>query len=77
MFHKTRVIVSIIFLGAMAGCLVVAFVLKDSPVKRLLILGCMGVQFCAYTWYSLSLIPFGRKIAKKCCNKCFKEISEN
>lgn len=60
----------------MAATLVLAFVLTDGPVKRLSILAAMAVQFCSYFWYSLSFIPFGRTIAKKCCKKCIKQMDE-
>ena len=78
MFQKTRVAVSIIFIGALIATLVVAFVMEDSTEnksKRLIIMCLIIVQFCAYIWYSLSYIPFGRALAKKCCKKCVKDAS--
>lgn len=78
MFKKTRVVVTIVFLGAMIATLLVAFLMpetpeKANPTKRLLIMSLIIVQFCAYIWYSLSYIPFGRALAKKCCKKCVKD----
>ena len=75
MFKKTRVVVTIVFLASMVATLVVAFVMQDTPSKRLIIMSLIILQFCAYIWYSLSYIPFGRALAKKCCKKCVKDAS--
>jgi hypothetical protein len=34
-----------------------------------LVLGLLVVEIMAAVWYSLSYIPFGRKIAIGCCKK--------
>jgi uncharacterized membrane protein YccF (DUF307 family) len=73
MFKKERALVTIVFLGTMIATLAVAFLMVLNPTKKLVLLILIVVEFCSYVWYSLSFIPFGRRIAKKTCKKCVKD----
>jgi hypothetical protein len=55
-FDKKRWITSTIWFLAMIGTLFSALVLK-APA---LVLSCIIVQVCAFTWYIASYLPFGR-----------------
>ena len=72
MFKETRLIATIVYLGALVMTLVSAILLRNA----LLTLICVSVQFCAYIWYAASYIPFGRKIIKKCCKCMYKSAKE-
>lgn len=63
----------IIFFLAMGTTLYAAFAVENERLQRLLLLIGMVVQFCAFFWYNLSFIPFGRSIFKSMCKKCFTE----
>jgi len=65
MFKKTRWVLTLLYLGSIAGTLAMAFLLPDN-LKGLVIL-MLVVQIICYYLYTLSYIPFGRKILKKCC----------
>jgi uncharacterized membrane protein YccF (DUF307 family) len=67
MFKKTRWILTLLYLGAIAGTIAMAFLLPDH-LKGLVIL-MLVVQIICYYLYTLSYIPFGRQIIKKFC-KC-------
>ncbi|KAI5124343.1 hypothetical protein M0805_008950 [Coniferiporia weirii] len=56
MFKTTRIIASIIFLGSVAMIFVGAFVIGSGLLCIILVI----VQFLAYTWYTLSYIPYAR-----------------
>jgi Got1/Sft2-like family len=76
MLQETRIVATIIFLAAMGITLYAAFFITNERLQRLLIIVGVVVQFCAYFWYSLTFIPFGRRIfkslCKSCCAKCFE-----
>ena len=76
MFKQTRYIASIIFLSSLIGTLVFAIWFFDKEVwwHKLFLLLLIFLQFCSLFWYTLSYIPFGRKIFKKiCCHVCCEE----
>lgn len=80
MTKDTRLFATLLFFGAMILTLVAAFALGDKEkLQRLLITVGVVVQFCAYFWYSLTFIPFGRRIfksmCKSCCSKCMDEVN--
>jgi uncharacterized membrane protein HdeD (DUF308 family) len=69
MFSKYRYIATIVFLLSLIGTFVVAFAFHNA----LLSLICVIIQSCAYTWYVLSYIPFGRDM----CWSCVKNTANN
>lgn len=79
MTKDTRLAATLFYFGGMILTLVAAFAVKDERLQRLLVLVGVAVQFCAYFWYSLTFIPFGRRLFKaacrKCCGSCMEEIS--
>ena len=76
MLKETRIVVSIVFLAMIPVTIAVAIFFPDGGIKKLLVFICVVVQSLAYFWYSLSYIPFGRKLLKKCCKSCIKEATE-
>lgn len=79
MTKDTRLVATLFYFGAMILTLVAAFAVKDERLQRLLILVGVITQFCAYFWYSLTFIPFGRRIfkatCKRCCKSCMEEVT--
>lgn len=79
MTKDTRLAATLFYFGGMILTLVAAFAITDERLQRLLILVGVVVQFCAYFWYSLTFIPFGRRLFKaacrKCCSSCMEEIN--
>ena len=74
MFDKTRLVTTIVFLTCMALIITGAVLIYlGFPIPPVLILVLVIVQYCAYFWYSLSFIPFGRKIFCKCFKKAIDE----
>jgi hypothetical protein len=68
MFHKTRVIATVLYLSCIMATIVVAtgnFGLK-APVKVGICIFLIVLQFIALCWYCLSYIPYARQIAKHC-----------
>ena len=65
MFDPTRRIVTVIFLSCIIGvvCLIIWY--PKWQIIMLLVI----IQYCAYFWYTLSFIPFGRTIFCKCFKK--------
>ena len=61
MFAKTRIVTTIIFLLAIVMTLISAFAFKNGWLVLLFVI----IQYCAFTWYSLSYIPYGRTAVKK------------
>merc|ERR1719329_964226 len=70
MFDKKRLITTIVFLSCIVlivtGAVLIAL---GYPIPPAVILLLVIVQYCAYFWYSLSFIPFGRTIFCKCFKK--------
>ena len=56
MFAKTRVITTIVFLLAIVMTLISAFAFKNGWLVLFFVI----IQYCAFTWYSLSYIPYAR-----------------
>ena len=69
MKDKTRLITSIVFVLSMIMTLISAYVIKIQALVVLFFL----IQIAAFIWYSLSYIPFARKIFKKCCKEAFSD----
>ena len=69
MFHKSRKIASLMYLGGMALTLLLLMMPRFVTKGFWLILLAVG-QYAAITWYCLSYIPFAREIAKSLCRRC-------
>lgn len=67
MFHKKRVVATIVYLAALVATLVVA--IKTGSTIGVLCL--IAIQFCALVWYTASYIPFARDALKKMLTSCF------
>tara|TARA_B110001452_G_scaffold252018_1_gene241560 strand:- start:503 stop:1090 length:588 start_codon:yes stop_codon:yes gene_type:complete len=72
MTQSTRWIAALIYVLAMVGTFVSCFVLKQNGGALVIIL-CIAVQFCAMFWYSLSYIPYGRKMFSACLRSAVAE----
>ncbi|KAL5010275.1 hypothetical protein ScPMuIL_012580 [Solemya velum] len=68
MFAKTRIIATILVVVMLILTLVAAFAIKNAALA---IVFCV-LQFLAFTWYSLSYIPFARDAVKKCFAGCIE-----
>lgn len=66
MINKKRRYTSLVFISSIFLTLIIAFFIEHK-IKRVLMLFLIIIQYCAFFWYSLSYIPFARKIFKKCC----------
>ncbi len=78
MFKETRIVATILFLGSLIGTLVFVFLvdMKNNQKwwHRLALFGLIALQFFTLFWYTLSYVPFGRRIFKKiCCAICCSE----
>lgn len=60
---KRWLVVAVFFLNAIASILVALFI--HHRIKNLLLLILVLTQIFAFFWYSLSYIPYGRKLLKK------------
>ncbi|KAF5372960.1 hypothetical protein D9758_001686 [Tetrapyrgos nigripes] len=56
MFKPVRVIATVVFLASIALIFVAAFVLHNELLCLIFVI----IQYFAYTWYSLSYIPYAR-----------------
>jgi len=61
MFAPVRVVATIIFLGSIGLVFVGAFVLNNDLLCIIFVV----VEYLAFTWYSLSYIPYARTAVKK------------
>eukprot|EP00349_Pseudokeronopsis_sp_Brazil_P005492 CAMPEP_0202958294 /NCGR_PEP_ID=MMETSP1396-20130829/2657_1 /ASSEMBLY_ACC=CAM_ASM_000872 /TAXON_ID= /ORGANISM="Pseudokeronopsis sp., Strain Brazil" /LENGTH=174 /DNA_ID=CAMNT_0049676293 /DNA_START=9 /DNA_END=533 /DNA_ORIENTATION=+ len=74
MFDKTRIITTLVLLGSILTVLltgIIAGIMNDEvgALGTIIILVGIIVEYCAYFWYSLSYIPYGRTIVCKCFKK--------
>jgi len=60
MFSPVRVVATIVFLGSIGLVFVGAFVLHNDALCVVFVV----VEYLAYTWYSLSYIPYARTAVK-------------
>ncbi|KAF9458643.1 SFT2-domain-containing protein [Collybia nuda] len=66
MFKPVRVVASIVFLGSIGLVFVGAFVLKNEHgLLTLLLIVFVIIEYLAYTWYTLSYIPYARAAVTK------------
>jgi len=61
MFKPVRVIATIIFLGSIGLVFVGAFVIKSDILCIIFVI----IEYLAYTWYTLSYIPYARSAVLK------------
>ncbi|KAF8078120.1 Got1/Sft2-like family-domain-containing protein [Lyophyllum atratum] len=61
MFKPIRVVATIVFLASIGLVFVAAFVLKNDIVCLIFVI----IEFLAYTWYTLSYIPYARAAVTK------------
>jgi len=61
MFKPVRVVASIVFLASIAMIFVSAFVIKNDVICIVFVI----VEYLAYTWYTLSYIPYARTAVLK------------
>jgi len=76
MFHASRRNASFMYLGSLA----ITFVLLLMPrfIGRGLFLFVLLLgQYASIAWYSLSYVPFGREILKKCCRRVISSSSDD
>lgn len=69
MFAMTRLAATIIFLVCLGLTLCSAFWWKKTGLALIFCI----LQFIAFTWYSLSYIPYARDVVKKCFSSCIPE----
>lgn len=65
MFKKTRWILTLLYLGSIGGTITMAILLPEG--LRGLVILMLVIQIICYYLYTLSYIPYGRTIIKKCC----------
>ena len=71
MFHKKRIIATLVLLSSIAATLIFAFALQSNvTADAIVVLICILIEYLAYFWYSLSYIPYGREIVCKCIKNC-------
>lgn len=68
MIDKERKITSIIFLGS----LIMIFISVYALHSKILVLIFLIAEFCSYTWYVASYIPFARDCIKGCLRNIIK-----
>jgi len=61
MFKPVRVVASVVFLGSIGLVFVGAFVLKNEILCIVFVI----IEYLAYTWYTLSYIPYARAAVAK------------
>ncbi|KAF7978679.1 hypothetical protein HWV62_44925 [Athelia sp. TMB] len=61
MFKPVRVVASVVFLASIAMIFVSAFVIKNDVICIVFVI----VEYLAYTWYTLSYIPYARTAVLK------------
>ncbi|TFK54828.1 SFT2-domain-containing protein [Heliocybe sulcata] len=61
MFKPVRILATIIFLGSIVLVFIGAFVLKSDLLCILFVI----IEYLAYTWYTLSYIPYARSAVLK------------
>ncbi|GAQ87770.1 Membrane protein involved in ER to Golgi transport [Klebsormidium nitens] len=68
MFDPVRAVATIVYVVAIVLTLFCALYLHDI----LLTMICIVVEFCAVIWYSLSYIPFARRMVASCLTRCLE-----
>lgn len=68
MFHESRRLSSLFYLGSLSCTLLVSF-LPSFSGQGLILLICMILQWASIFWYCLSYIPFARDAVKRWLNR--------
>jgi len=61
MFKPVRIVASVVFIASIALVLVGAFALKSGILSLVFVI----IEYLAYTWYTLSYIPYARAAVTK------------
>ena len=72
MRKKHRIIPSVLYIISIILVVVIATATKIKGLTFLFVIFC---TICYY-WYTISFIPYGTKILKKCCGMCFDMAKE-
>lgn len=72
MAQQHRALSATLYLGSMGATLGVTLALQP---HALLVLLCVGVQYCAMVWYIASYIPFGRSVLSSCCKASLRSVT--
>jgi Got1/Sft2-like family len=75
MFHKTRKLASVAYLGSLAVTLFL-LMLPHFVLRGLLLFLLMIGQYVAITWYCLSYIPFAREFVTNGCRRLVASSSD-
>ena len=67
-FDKDRRIASIILIISIVMVLISALAIQSNALTFFMVL----IQFAAFWWYSIVMLPFGRQIACACMKNCCK-----
>ena len=59
MTHKHRIAISSLYFGSMILTIIVVFTLED-PMRKVLLVLLILVQYFSYFWYALSYVPYAR-----------------
>ena len=70
MAAPTRIVATAVYLVMMCLTLFLVFYRGNIPIRLLLIVLSIILQFVALIWYTLSFIPFAREIFAQLCCKC-------
>jgi len=70
MFDPVRRTATSMYIGAMAGTVIVAWVFRSPLLCGM----CSVVQYLALIWYSLSFVPYGRDVVGSCLSTLFKAV---
>lgn len=68
MFHTKRRVSAIVYIVFIGLTLALCFS-PHVPHRVALVLMCVITQFLALVWYTLSYVPYGRKIVLGCCKR--------
>jgi len=75
MFHDSRKLATIVYLGSLFITLLVAF-LKEFKGQSFLLLVLVCVQYVAVFWYCLSYIPFARQMAGRFFGRIMSNLDD-
>ena len=75
MFHPTRKIATVLYIGSLLITLLVAFV-AEFKGQAILLLALVVCQYIAVAWYCLSYIPFARQMAGRLFGRMLSQFEE-